>query len=223
MAINLPSDWAYRSPQRNKYCRGPILAYWPRKLSAHEFLLQRKKKNQLINESFFSLARLCNNSGYRFKLVNYNNQTNYFNRWRKSFPFTCPSLLSKSASVSSGLPTRRHVRNFCSHQTQTPPTHKDTPLPDDSPVGPHSPDTLPCPTAGERIHPHPGQVGRWKVEIGFRQRWVAARCSTAQPLLFTPLPWETNRRIYCNIHNRCEHSNSALYILDTVVMMLSSV
>lgn len=63
---------------------------------------------------------------------------------------------------------------------------------------------------GKRIHPHPGQVERWKVEIGFRQRWVAARCSTAQrsaapPLHSTPLPWEANRPIYCNIHNRCEH------------------
>lgn len=42
--INLPSVWVYRSPQRNKYCRGPILAYWPRKLPAHEFLFERKGK-----------------------------------------------------------------------------------------------------------------------------------------------------------------------------------
>lgn len=46
MHINLPSVWVYRSPQRKKYCRGPILAYWPRKLSAHEFVLKRKNKNK---------------------------------------------------------------------------------------------------------------------------------------------------------------------------------
>lgn len=46
MYINLPSVWVCRSPQRKKYCRGPILAYWPRKLSAHEFVLKRKKNKK---------------------------------------------------------------------------------------------------------------------------------------------------------------------------------
>lgn len=41
---NLPWVWVHRSPQRKKYCRGPILAYWPPcELSAHEFLLKRNK------------------------------------------------------------------------------------------------------------------------------------------------------------------------------------
>lgn len=49
---------------------------------------------------------------------------------------------------------------------------------------------LPSPTRGKPIHPEAGQVVSWKVEMGFSQRWIAAQCSTAQPLLSTPLPWE---------------------------------
>lgn len=81
--------------------------------------------------------------------------------------------------------------NFCSHQLQTSPTPQDTPVTDGfSPVRPHSADTSPGLTAGKRVHPRAGQVERWKVEMGFSQRWVAARCSAEQPLLSTPLPWE---------------------------------
>ncbi len=90
------------------------------------------------------------------------------------------------------------------------------------PVRPHSSDTLPGPTAGKRILPCAGQVQRWKVEMGFSQRWVAARCSTAQPLLSTPLPWEklTGEKA---THNGCEHLKSgALYILGNPIVRLGS-
>lgn len=113
MHINLPSVWVYRSPQRKKYCRGPILAYWPRKLSAHEFVLKRKNKNKLNTDS---MNRACLHLSdfltiYRVKFVSQNKQRSYFSRWKKSFagPFC---FLSKSAPVSSGLSTRRHVGKF---------------------------------------------------------------------------------------------------------------
>lgn len=105
----------------------------------------------------------------------------------------------KSAPVGSGLSTLRHVGKFL----QSPianitdaPRHSgyrwfpSPPPPPPPAVRPHSADTSPGLTAGKRVHPRAGQVERRKVEMGFSQRWVAARCSAEQPLLSTPLPWE---------------------------------
>lgn len=188
--INLPSVWVYRSPQRNKYCRGPILAYWPRELSAHEFLLKRKTQ-QSINQSVpFSLAPLSDNLPFGVSEVKQPKQF-ISAAGRRSFSFTCPFFLSKSAPVSSGLSTRRHVGNFCSHQLKTSPTPKDAPVTDGSPVRPHSSDTSAAPTAGKRIPSSRGTSCEMKGGDGIQSGGEQLqRCSTAQPLLSTPLPWE---------------------------------
>lgn len=107
--INLPSVWAYRSPQRNKYCRGPILAYWPRKLPAHEFLFERKGKGReprSVNLFLSLLERLCG--------------VFLFGSTKPSTAVNCVAelihsrlhffLLSKSAPVSEC--SRRHVGKF---------------------------------------------------------------------------------------------------------------
>lgn len=182
--------------------------------------MKSSSSEQSINQSaLLSLVRLCDNVPFQGSELKQPKAVN-FSRWEKSFSFACPFFLSKSAPVSSGLSTRRHVGNFCSHQLQTSPTPKDTPVTEGFRVRPHSSRTLPGPTAERRIHPHAGQVERWKVETGFCQRWVAARCSTAQPLLSTTLAWEKLTGGY-NIHNGSERSNSvALYIPDNWMLIM---
>lgn len=65
-----------------------------------------KKQKQLISQSRFhscGFVTIC-----CLKLVKQNNRNSYFSRWKSSF--SCPFFsLSKSAPVSSGLSTRRHV------------------------------------------------------------------------------------------------------------------
>ena len=131
---NLPWVWVHRSPQRKKYCRGPILAYWPPcELSAHEFLLKRNKPKKerkkerekgkrptqwIIQCPFYFVAMYC----FRAKkppkpnsIISAAERT----RPHPACPFSFP--LSGSAPVKRAvcLSTRRHVRgDFCSHQLQ---------------------------------------------------------------------------------------------------------
>lgn len=119
--INLPSVWVYRSPQRKKYCRGPILAYWPRELSAHEFLLKRKKTNNNL-QSVNQFVRL----GDYFQV----SEQKKINNRKKGGEAAIserdePQLHSSPSSprAHSGPSTLRHVGgNFCSRQLQTSPT-----------------------------------------------------------------------------------------------------
>lgn len=103
------------------------------------------------------------------------------------------SFLSKSAPVkqwSVESPTRwKFLQSPIANITPTP---RDTPVTDDSPVRPHSSHTLPGPTAGKRVHPRAGQVGRWKVETGIQSEVSSCTVqhSSAPPLHYTPLPWE---------------------------------
>lgn len=179
--INLPSVWVYRSPQRNKYCSGPILAYWPRKLPAHEFLFERKGKGGEPRSENLSCLYLSDFVAFCC-LGALNQALQLILSLNEFIQGSISSSSPKAHQWASALADT--LANFCRLQLQTSPTPQDSPLTDvpnpPSPVRPHSADTLAGLTAGTRVHPCAGQAERWKVETGSSQRWEAARRSSTQ-------------------------------------------
>lgn len=180
--INLPSVWVYRSPQRNKYCRGPILAYWPRMLPAQEFLFKRKEKKGREPWSV-NLSCLYLSDFVTFCCLESLNQA--LQLIQSLNEFIHGSILSstpKAHQRASGLADT--LANFCSlsvaNLTDAPRLSTSRRSNPPSPVRPHSEDTSAGLTAGTRVHPCAGQAERWKVERGSSQRWEAARRSNAQ-------------------------------------------
>lgn len=180
----------YRSPQRNKYCRGPILAYWPRWLSMHEFLLKRKRT---INESMNPVST-------RVTLRQFTQVSEL--RRTESVIRAAEGDHSHAHSSSPRAHQRTASRKFLQSTIVKKKTHH------------RCPKTLQLltvyttdrvlltlyrvtPTAGKRIHPYAGQVERWEGGDGMQSevRSCSVQHSAAAPPPHSAALGETNRRI----------------------------
>lgn len=193
--INLPSVLAYRSPKRNKYCRGPILAYWPRKLPAHEFLLSGKEKDanpgQWICPVLYlgDFVAFCCSGALNLALQFLLSLNEFI---QGSIYSSSPKAHQWASALADTL------ANFCSLQLQTSPTPQDSPLADvpnpPSPVRPHSAETF---SGAQRRYTRPslrGTSGEMEGGDGIQSevRSCAAQQqhTAAQPLLSSLLPGE---------------------------------
>lgn len=132
--INLPSVWVYRSPQRNKYCRGPILAYWPR-ISYRRMNSSSSEYKQSINQPvLFPLARGRDEQLFKVSQLKEPNQS--FQPLRESVHASILPLAERATTRrSSRLADTLEISAVCN--LQSCPTPKDTPVADGSPVRPH--------------------------------------------------------------------------------------
>lgn len=112
--VNLPPVRVYRSPQRKKYCRGPILAYWPRELPTHEFLLKRKKnckqqppvKESVQFWSYFEQADVKRNRTKTWEVAGEQRTASRYISRRRRWSAASFFCLSKNAQQSVDSPAR---------------------------------------------------------------------------------------------------------------------
>lgn len=155
---------------------------------------KKKKANQLIDPvlTYATLWQFTASSEWTIKTAT----DSYFSGWRTSF--SCPFFfLSKSAPVSSGLSTRRHVGKFLQSPNANitdAQRHSSLAMPFQRATAFFSRDTfffffLPGPTAVKRVHPHSGQVERWKGGDGIQSEVSSctAQHGTAQQCTAPPL------------------------------------
>lgn len=194
MWLNLPSLGVYRSPQRNRYCRGPILAYWPRKLSMQEFL--PKQFNQSVPFSSVPItvsARWTETTSKKEK-----------KKKKKETILSHTKGGDKSQSYvrsSSPSPVRAHqwaelsrlsdtlaVSAVTNSNITTDAQTETSPLPDGSAASTASPPWRLCftrgSTRGDRSRPSPAwdKLRDERLEMGFSQRWVAVRARCGRSL-----------------------------------------